>query len=231
MRPRKAGGSGAADQEDDHRGEADDEGRGRRRGRPRRRQAGGRRRPEPPQVDRGDGVGAGLHEELCAPVGEAQAHRHHIAMPHAGQVNAVGGAGAGVERVHERAVLAALIQRVGPAAAGGLHPAGGDPVHAPLARRPVGDHAREQTLGAQVVCAHRVAGDLARRRVPGQVERLAVGREGVERKDAGEREAGPHAQIARREDDEFGVAGEAGAFQGARTRLELRAGSCSVLPS
>ncbi len=131
------------------------------------------------------------------PITSRRVPRSARVAPHAlpdVEVDAHGGATGGVERVHER-VPAVVVERVRPAAVRARHARDRNTAHRLVRLVRVHDGPRQQPAGAQVVRAHRVVVEVARR-VLDQVHRAAVRRDRVEAEVAPQRNVAPHRQPA-----------------------------------
>ena len=114
------------------------------------------------------------------------------------QVDAARGPSRRVQRVDERGLARAVVERVGPAAVGAHRAAHRQPVHRLVALARVDDLARVELARAQVQAADRVGQRIAGRRVLDEVQRAAVRRDRVDAEVPAQRDRRAHAQRARR---------------------------------
>jgi hypothetical protein len=147
-------------------------------------------------------IGAADGEQPAA-VDEVQARApERVLAPDPGDADADGGALHRVERVDERIAAAVPVQRVGPPAVRARDARDRVAGHDPAALARIGDPPRQQQVGVEVVATHDVLRQIVRRDVLNQVERPAVGRQGVEREVALQAHDPPQERPARVEDRE-----------------------------
>src|SRR5215203_199921 len=97
------------------------------------------------------------------------------------QIDATRSAVSRVERVNERLLVVAAVERVRPAAVARGRTRDWEAVHLLVGLAPVDDRAADEPAGRDVVGAHAVLREVTVRQVLGQVERRPVGRERVVR--------------------------------------------------